>query len=250
LHPGSIPGEASIRGSNVEAAVRRREAGWLMAVDFAEQREKMVDGQLRTTGVTAYKVLAAMSQVPREEFVPEELRPFAYSDRDLAVGGGDVRRFLIKPHVLARLIELARIGEDDVVLEIGCATGYSTAVLSCLAGSVIAVESDPALASAARANLSRLGYAAASVVEGPLAEGHAAEAPYDVILFNGSVEEVPEALFRQLREGGRLIAVVGAGNTGMATLWTLSDGTLSSYRAFNASIPLLPGFVRERSFAF
>src|SRR5690606_12018045 len=127
-----------------------------------------------------------------------------------------------------RLLQLAGIGAEDIVLEIGCVTGYSTAVISCLAGSVIALESDPVLAAQASANLSRLGYDNAVVVEGPLVEGHAAEAPYDFILLNGAVEEVPEALFAQLRDGGRLLAIVGTGNTGTATMWTSAGETRSS----------------------
>lgn len=223
-----------------------------MTVDFALQREKMVDGQLRTTGVTSFPILAIMSEVPREQFVPEHLRPFAYIDEDIPVlpNEAGVRRYLMEPSSLARLIQLADIGPQDSVLEIGCATGYSTAVISRIAAKVVAVESDANLAEAAQENLARLGCDNARVKHGELAEGYPAEGPYDVIFLNGAVETVPVKLFNQLAEGGRFACIVGLGNTGTATLWTKVGGELSSRRAFNAAIGLLPGFELEKTFVF
>lgn len=223
-----------------------------MTVDFALLREKMVDGQLRATGVTSFPILAVMSEVPREQFVPEDLRPFAYVDEDIPVlpDESGARRYLMEPSSLARLIQLAEIGPQDSVLEIGCATGYSTAVISRLAASVVAVEGDAMLAEMARENLARLGCDNAMVKQGRLGEGCPAEGPYDVIFFNGAVEIVPEKLFDQLSDGGRFACVVGLGNTGFATLWTKVDGEISSRRAFNAAVGPLPGFELEKTFVF
>lgn len=223
-----------------------------MTVDFARQREKMVDGQIRTTDVTSPAVLAAMLAVPREAFVPAARRALAYIDEDIAVHSDAraVQRYLMEPSPLARLLQLADIGKEDVVLDIGCATGYSTAVISCLAGSVIALECEHELAAEAGKNLTALGYDNAVVVEGPLDEGFASEAPYDVIFLNGAVDFVPESLLEQLREGGRLVGVIGTGNTGTATLWTRSNGAVSARRAFNAAVRPLPGFERRREFQF
>jgi protein-L-isoaspartate(D-aspartate) O-methyltransferase len=223
-----------------------------MTMDFTRQREKMVDGQLRTTDVTSPAVLAAMLKVPREAFVPSARRAFAYIDEDILVleGAGRRGRYLMEPSPFARLVQLSSVGKEDVVLDIGCASGYSTAVLSCLAGSVIALECESGLANEASERLTRLGYDNTVVVEGPLEAGFASEAPYDVIFLNGAVEQVPETLFGQLRDGGRLVGVVGSGNTGVATLWTRSGGAISSRRAFNAAVRPLPGFEREKVFEF
>lgn len=223
-----------------------------MTINFAEQRLKMVDGQLRTTDVTNLAVLDAMGAVPREAFVPNALRSLAYIDEDVVVtaGGDGEPRFLMEPSPFGKLLQLADITSDDVVLEIGCGTGYSTAVLSLLASSVIALESDASLAAAAAETLVELGYDSAAVVEGDLTSGYASEAPYDVVFVNGAVDDVPARLFDQLKEGGRLVAVVGSGNTGRAMLYSKDNGNVSALPAFNASVRPLPGFQREAVFQF
>lgn len=223
-----------------------------MTIDFAEQRRKMVDGQLRTTDVTNPAILDAMGEVPREAFVPQTMRALAYIDEDVLVhpAGGEGPRYLMEPSPLAKLLQLADIKPDDVVLDLGCATGYSTAVLTLIAGSVIALESDPHLAATASETLVDLGYDSAAVVEGPLNLGYASEAPYDVIVLNGAVEEVPAALFDQLKDGGRLVGVLGTGNTGRATVWTKNAGVTAARHAFNAAVRPLPGFERETAFEF
>jgi len=213
----------------------------------------MVDGQLRTTDVNNPAVIEAVLAVPREEFVPRAKAELAYIDEDIEVssaGNGNPPRFLMEPAPFAKLVQLADIRPSDFVLDIGCATGYSSAVLSRLAGSVVAVESDHELAQTATETLSRLGFDNVAVVEGPLNEGYPAEAPYDVILVGGAVDQLPDDLFAQLRDGGRLVAVVGEGNSGIAQLFLKTGETMSGRRAFNAAVRRLPGFERAAAFQF
>jgi protein-L-isoaspartate(D-aspartate) O-methyltransferase len=225
--------------------------GSTMIADYAAQRLKMVDGQLRTTDVTQAALLDAMLSVPRELFVPEGRRTLAYIDEDILVNGdGAAPRFLMEPSPFARLVQLARIAPDDFVLDVGCATGYSAAVLSRLASSVVALESEPGLADAAGSTLSQLGYDNVAVVQGPLEAGYQSEAPYDVIVIEGAVELVPEALLAQLKEGGRLVAVVGTSNAGAARLYVREGDNISGRRAFNAAVKALPGFERAEQFQF
>jgi protein-L-isoaspartate(D-aspartate) O-methyltransferase len=221
--------------------------------DYAAARTKMVDSQLRTNDVTDYSVLTAMGEIPRERFVPARMRPLAYIDEDILVrdaGGGAPARYLMEPAPFARLVQLAEINPSDILLDIGCATGYSTAVLARLANSVVAVEADPELAALASGTLVDLGIANAAVVTGPLEEGYASEGPYDVIFLGGAVEVVPDSLFAQLKEGGRLVAVVGYGRAAAATVFTRSDGEIGSRIAFNAHVQPLPGFAKPKAFVF
>jgi protein-L-isoaspartate(D-aspartate) O-methyltransferase len=222
-----------------------------MNVDFAALRVKMVDGQLRTTDVTDKDVLDAMLSVPREAFVPESARDLAYIDEDLRVSSeGALPRYLMEPSPFGRLVQLAAISTADRVLDVGCATGYSSAVLARLAASVVALESDPVLADHAAAALSAQGCENVTVAKGELAQGWAAAAPFDVILLGGAVDEIPASLFAQLKEDGRLVAVVGRGNAGAARLYVKHEGVVSSRLAFNAAIRPLPGFEREPAFEF
>jgi protein-L-isoaspartate(D-aspartate) O-methyltransferase len=216
-------------------------------------RLNMVEGQLRTNKVTDEAVLDGFLTTPRERFVPSHLRGIAYVDDDIPLGNG---RFLIEPLVLARLLQLAAIGKKDKVLEIGCATGYATAILAKLAASVVAVESDPQLTTAARANLTALGLGNVQLQEAPLDAGWRAGAPYNVILVNGGIGEIPVAVTDQLAEGGRLVTVSegGAGPSearcGCAVLMTRAEGKLSSRPVFDATIEVLPGFARRPAFVF
>ena len=223
-----------------------------MTVDFQELRVKMVDGQVRTTDVTDTAILSAMLAVPREAFVPAVRRAFAYIDEDIELAASEsaAPRFLMEPSPFARLVQLAGVRPGDTVLDVGCATGYSSAVLSRVAGAVVALESDPALTAQARAVLAAQGCDTVSVVEGPLAAGHAARAPYGVILVNGAVDEVSPALIDQLADGGRLVAVVGEGNAGRATLHVKENGVVSVRHAFNAAVRPLAEFRRAPAFEF
>lgn len=224
-----------------------------MNADFSERRVKMVDGQVRTTDVTDAAILSAMLSVPREAFVDNGQRELAYIDEDLryaSTADSDQPRYLMEPSPFAKLVQLAEVGSSDVVLDVGCGTGYSAAVLSKLAGSVIALESDATLAAKATETLSSLGYDNVVVVSGALSAGYASEAPYDVIFVGGSAEQVPDALLAQLKEEGRLVVVEGHGNAGVARVFLKSGGTVTSRKAFNAAVKPLPGFNRTREFEF
>jgi len=224
----------------------------MMEVDYAQHRLRMVDGQLRTTDVTDAAILEAMLVVPREEFVDPARRALAYIDEDVptASADGGPQRYLMEPSPFAKLVQLADIGPGDFVLDVGCGTGYSSAVLSRLASSVVALETDADLADRAAATLTRLGFDTVAVVKGRLSEGYAAEAPYDVIFLGGAVEFVPDALLAQLKDGGRLVAVEGTGNSGKARLYVKTDGIITGRSVFNAAIKPLPGFERVRTFQF
>lgn len=218
--------------------------------DMTALRTKMVDGQVRPSDVTDHRIIDAMLEVPREAFVPASLAGLAYLDRNLPVSADGQSRCLIQPMILSRMIQAADIGADDVVLEVGCATGYGSAVMARLASSVVALEEDPALADAAAAALSSLGVDNVAVITGRLADGCPDEAPFDVILVNGSVEELPETLAGQLKDGGRLVVVVGAGQSARAMLYTRSGTGVSGRVIMNASVPTLPGFARQPAFEF
>ncbi|MFG1299155.1 protein-L-isoaspartate O-methyltransferase [Xanthobacter sp. V3C-3] len=219
-------------------------------IDFAELRRGMVDGQVRTNNVTDPRIVSAMLEIPREYFVPAQLKSLAYIDDDLALTTGGAPRYLVEPMILARLIQLADVQEHEHVLDIGTGTGYSAAVLSRLAQQVVAVEEDAGLAASATATLAELGVANVAVMQGPLNAGWAKEAPYDLILLNGSVDEVPAGLLAQVKEGGRLIAVVGHGGAGRATVFSKVAGQVSERVAFNAAVPPLPGFKAAPRFVF
>ncbi|TPW29852.1 protein-L-isoaspartate O-methyltransferase [Pararhizobium mangrovi] len=222
-------------------------------MDYEAARVKMVDRQIRTTDVQSYAVLDAFLAVPREAFVPARFKQLAYIDNDIEIaeaGEGKPARYIMEPSPLAKLMQLANIEPDDVVLEIGCGTGYAAAIISQMAGSVVSLESEDDLANTASDTLARLGYDNVAVVTGPLPEGHAEEAPYDVIFINGSVEVVPDAIFEQLREGGRLVCVEGSGNASRARLYCKEDGAVAERAAFNTSVRPLPGFEKPETFVF
>ncbi|MBZ9882252.1 protein-L-isoaspartate O-methyltransferase [Mesorhizobium sp. CA10] len=224
-----------------------------MNADFSERRVKMVDGQIRTTDVTSGPLIEAMLSVPREAFVGAGQQDLAYIDEDIRISdgaNGSGARYLMEPSPLAKLLQLAEIDASDSVLDVGCGTGYSAALLSRLARSVVALESDAALAEAAKSTLSSLGCQNVTVVTGPLPQGQAAKGPYNVIFIGGSVEEVPQALLDQLAEDGRLVAVEGRGNSGVARLFVKAGGVVTGRRAFNAAIKPLPGFERAHAFEF
>jgi len=219
--------------------------------DFAAARRMMVDGQVRTADVNEPRLLAALSDIPREMFLPGHQAELAYLDRDLRVGGeGAPARHLLKPMVLAKLIQAAEIAETDAVLDVGCATGYSTAVLSRMALSVVGLEEDGTLAKSATEALARNGIRNAEIVSGPLIAGWPDRQPYDVIVVQGAVEVLPESLSGQLKEGGRLVCVFGRSPAGKATVCRMIDGALSERPIFDASAAMLPGFEKPPAFVF
>ena len=217
-------------------------------VDYAAARLNMVESQLRTDRVTDAALLEAFEQVPRELFVPEELRGVAYVDEDLAVGQG---RHMMEPRVLARLLQAARPEPQDIVLDIGCGTGYATAILARLAATVVALEDDGGLAARANEVLGGLEVGNAVVVGGALNEGYAKQAPFNVIVVNGAVAEVPSVISGQLAEAGRLVTVVrNSAGMGRAILMERTGGVVSSRTLFDAAVPVLPGFEVKPGFVF
>ncbi|WP_306118326.1 MULTISPECIES: protein-L-isoaspartate O-methyltransferase [unclassified Roseitalea] len=223
-----------------------------MGQDFSQLRHAMVEGQVRVADVSDRALLAAMREVPREMFVPSRLRPLAYIDEDILLNeGDDVARYMMEPAAFARLVQLAEVRPGDLVLDIGCGTGYSSAILSRLAGAVIALECDEGLAARATDILSAQGFDSVAVVTGPLADGLAEEGPFDVVFVGGAVDFVPDALLAQIKPEGRLVAVKGHGLTGAAMLHLRDDeGILSSRRAFNCAVKPLPGFESKPEFVF
>jgi protein-L-isoaspartate(D-aspartate) O-methyltransferase len=217
---------------------------------FADARRNMVDSQLRPTRVTDPDILAAMADLPRERFVPKAKQGIAYIDEDIEVAPG---RFLMEPVVLARLLQALALTADTTVLNIGCATGYDAALLGRLAGSVVAVESDSALAAQASEVINELAIDNVAVVEASLTDGYPAQAPYDAIFISGAVDQVPPAITGELAPDGRLAAVIGGseiGVLGRAHLYVRSGDTLSGRPLFDAGTRMLPGFAREESFVF
>jgi protein-L-isoaspartate(D-aspartate) O-methyltransferase len=218
---------------------------------FATARQKMVDGQVRPSDVTDIRILDAMLTVPREAFVPPSQRAMAYLDLDLDVSdGGSAKRFLIKPVVIAKLLQAAEIGETDRVLVAGCATGYTAALVARLAGQVTATETDPAHAASARDVLAKLGLANVTFSAADTANGDPANAPYDVIVLDGATEVTPERLYGQLKEGGRLVGVFAATKPPRAMIVTHSRGDFGNRALFDASVPVLPGLERRPAFVF
>jgi protein-L-isoaspartate(D-aspartate) O-methyltransferase len=217
-----------------------------MHFDPAIARRNMVLSQIRPFQVTDEAVIAAMSKVPRERFVAPELAALAYIDEDVAIAPG---RALLAPAIFARLLQVAEIAPNDKVLDIGAATGYSAAVLSELAGKVIALENDPELAVAARGLLGTMA-PTVEVVQGALEHGDSQHAPFDVMVFEGAIDEMPGALLGQLADGGRAVAVVGGRGRTKATIYRRHKGEIAARSLFDATAPCLPGFAKAHRFVF
>jgi protein-L-isoaspartate(D-aspartate) O-methyltransferase len=216
--------------------------------DHRAARLNMVENQVRTNRVTDERLIEAMETIPRELFVPSELRAVAYVDEDLKVARG---RYLMEPMVLARLLQTAEVQPTDIALDIGPATGYSTAVLARLCETVVGVEADAALVDQASETLTELGIDNAVVIEGDLQAGNPAQGPYDVILFSGAISDVPDRIAGQLADGGRLVAVRRSGpGVGQALLVTRFADILSPRVIFDAATPYLPGYEPKLEFVF
>jgi protein-L-isoaspartate(D-aspartate) O-methyltransferase len=217
-------------------------------MDFANARRNMVESQLRTNRVTMPQILSAMGEIPRERFVPAAKRAVAYVDEDLPIGSG---RYIMEPMVLGRLLEAAAVQPGDVALVVGCGTGYSAAVLAKLASMVFALERERDLSTQAATELTNLALDNAVVIEGRVDRGYPDQRPYDVILIDGAVAQVPPAIVDQLAEGGRLVTVIGAGQpVGRATLMLRRDDFVSERTLFEAAVPTLPGFRAKAGFVF
>ncbi|AZY93249.1 protein-L-isoaspartate O-methyltransferase [Paracoccus sp. S4493] len=214
--------------------------------DFAARRTTMVDTQVRTSDVTKFPVIDAMLTIPREEFVPASRRSVAYSGENLDIGHG---RVLLEPRTLAKMVDALDIQPDELVLDLACGYGYSAAVMARMAEAVVAIEDDAELASEAEQRLSEAGIDNVAVLHAPLTEGAPKQGPYDVILIEGAVQDIPAAIVEQLREGGRVAALFVEGALGVARIGTRQNGQLSWRYSFNAKAPMLPGFGLQRGFA-
>ncbi|MDO9384670.1 MAG: protein-L-isoaspartate O-methyltransferase [Hyphomicrobiaceae bacterium] len=212
--------------------------------DAVEQRVNMVDSQVRPSDVTDRRIIRAMLDVPREAFVPPGKRALAYADGDVPLGSG---RALLAPRVLAKLVQLADLGEGDRVLVAGCGTGYAAAVLAHMGATVVAVEADDALRAVAEKELSSLG--SVDVRPGVLADGAGEQGPYDVILLEGAVAATPEGLLAQLKDGGRLVAIHTGSRGSRATVWRRSGRICAETAGFDAVGALLPGFHSQPAFS-
>jgi len=216
-------------------------------MDFAVARQKMVDGQIRPNKVTDPRIIAAMREIPRERFLPDRLAALAYADEDVPLPGG---RFLMEPMVLARLVQLLVLAEGSKVLVVGAGAGYGAALCARCGANVAALEDDPDLIARARAVLPQIA-PGVTLVEGPLTAGWPAGAPYDAILVEGALPEVPEALSGQLAEGGRLATVIeGTSRMGRAVLGRRVAGSFSVLPQFDAATPALPAFAPAPAFTF
>lgn len=214
--------------------------------DYAARRTMMVDTQVRPSDVTKFPIIDAMLSVPREVYVPAALREAAYVGENLDLGDG---RTLLEARTFAKMIDALSIDTADVILDIGCGLGYSTAILARLGDFVVGLEDDASRANDAQANLSEHGVDNAAVMEGSLAEGVAKSGPYDIIMLQGAVEVVPDTLVDQLREGGRIAAIFAEGALGVVRIGHKIDGVISWRFAFNAGAPVLTGFDDKAAFA-
>lgn len=211
----------------------------------------MVDGQVRPSDVTDIRIIEAMLAIPREAFVPEAQRPLAYLDLDIDVSAsGAPKRFLLRPAVTAKMVQAAEIGEADNVLVVGCASGYLAALAAHLAQKVTATECDSSLAAKASANLAALALGNVTVKTAAVADGDSTNAPFDVILLNGASEIALDGLYRQLKEGGRLVGAFALAGPQRAVIVTSSHGDFGHRALFDTAIPVLPGLERPPAFVF
>lgn len=214
--------------------------------DFAAARTAMVDCQIRPADVTTYPIIAAMLDIPREKFVPAELRAVAYMGENVPLGP---RRTLLDPRVFAKMLDALEIGPESLVLDIGSGYGYSSAVLSRLAAAVVAVESDEDLVVQALRALPEVGADTVITETRALVEGAPEHGPFDAMLIEGGVEAIPEALIDQVKEGGRVVAIFMDGHLGKCRVGTRINGAMSWTTVFDATAPVLPGFDKAEEFA-
>lgn len=214
--------------------------------DYAARRTTMVDTQIRPSDVTKFPIIEAMLSIPREEFVPANRREAAYVGENLDLGRG---RVMLEPRTLAKMLDALDVQRNELVLDIGCGLGYSAAVIARLAEAVVGVESDADLADEAQAILSREGADNVILHQGPLHEGAPQHGPYDAIMIQGAVADLPTGLLEQLKEGGRIACLFMEGALGVVRIGYKLDGGISWRFAFNASAPVLAGFERRMAFS-
>lgn len=215
-------------------------------VDTALQRTNMVESQVRPSDVTDRRVVRAMLAVAREQFLPDALKPVAYMDGELRLDAG---RAVLAPRTFARLVQLAGLPDGAAVLDVGAGTGYAAAILAHMGARVTALEANAGLADTATRNLAAAGVAGVAVKTGELTAGAPDQGPYDAIILAGAVEDVPDTLLDQLKDGGRLVAILGSGVTGRAVAWQRLGGSFDRIVGFDASATSLPGFQKPKAFA-
>ena len=206
----------------------------------------MVDTQVRPSDVTKFPIIDALLDVAREDYVPDAKRDAAYVGENLDIGDG---RVLLEPRTFAKMLDAADVQRTDVVLDLGCGLGYSTAVLAHMAEFVVAVEDDADRAHEAQQNLTSHGVDNAAVFEAPLSNGAAKNGPYDLVTIQGAVEEISDELTAQVKEGGRIVAIFADGVVGEVRVGRKIDGVMNWRMSFNATAPVLPGFSKEVAFA-
>lgn len=213
--------------------------------DFAARRTMMVDTQVRPNDVTKLPIIAAMLDVPREEYVPAAKREAAYIGENIRLSQD---RWLLDPRSFAKMLDAIDIRPTDLVLDLGCGLGYSSAVIAHMAEAVVAVDEDE-LARIAEATLPRFGTDNVAVTVAAPFDGDSKHGPYDAIVIQGGVELIPPAIAEQLKEGGRIVAIFMHGALGVARLGRKIDGTIMWRDIFNASVPVLAGFAQKKEFA-
>lgn len=213
--------------------------------DYAARRTMMVDTQIRPSDVTKFPIIDAMLSVPREEFVPGDKVEAAYVGENIDLGGG---RVVLEPRTLAKMLDALDIQNDELVLDLGCGLGYSSAVIARMAEAVVAVEDNEDRAEEAQAALSGVGADNVALHTGVVAEGAAQHGPYDVIVLQGAAEHVPDVIIDQLKEGGRIAVLMAEGALGTVKIGYKIDGVMSWRFAFNAGAPVVAGFERHRAF--
>ncbi|APX23837.1 MAG: protein-L-isoaspartate O-methyltransferase [Rhodobacteraceae bacterium] len=213
--------------------------------DFVTRRRMMVDTQVRPSDVTKFPIIDAMLRIPREIFVPDGKQEAAYAGRNVRLGDG---RVVLEPRTLSKMLDAINIDDDDLVLDIGTGMGYSSAVIARIAEAVVAVEDDESLAAEAQGLLSEYGDNV-MLHTGPLAEGAPEHGPYDAIVIEGGVEELPETITDQIKEGGRIVCLFMEGALGTVRVGWKIDGAITWRFAFNATAPVMPGFEKKTAFA-
>ena len=213
--------------------------------DFATRRTMMVDTQVRPSDVTKYPIIDAMLSVPRENFVPTGLRETAYMGENIDLDGG---RVVLEPRTLAKMLDALDIGPDELVLDVACGYGYSSAVIARMAQAVVALEEDESMVGEAQEALMDAGADNVVVHEGRLTEGAQEHGPYDVLVVQGAVAQLPDALISQLKDGGRAAALFMDGALGEVRVGYKMDGRMTWRAAFNAGAPVLPGFEKHHKF--
>jgi protein-L-isoaspartate(D-aspartate) O-methyltransferase len=215
--------------------------------DFAARREMMVDTQVRPSDVTKFPIIDAMLRVPRELYVPQAMIEAAYVGENLPF---DKTRVLLEPRTLAKILDAVNPGSTDLVLDLGCALGYSSAVVAQMAEAVVAVEEHEDWASEAEHTLAEEGIHNVAVIQATLTDGAPQHGPYDIILLQGAVEQIGDAILAQLKDGGRIAAIFAEGALGVVRIGYKIDGEVSWRFGFNAGAPVLPGFEKPAEFAF